>query len=114
MSAVQNCLEYRQTESHILCTLGSLDVCSGHPDEHFMNLANAKFLSSSGDLQAYVDHGSVQINGTTYIHSTVRTQRCHILVCGAAKCSCCVSYQPTLRCMYHRWRKVPFFPTAKG
>ena len=83
-------------------------MCPGHPDERFLNLADAKkgkFLSSSGDIQAYVDrNGSVRLNGATYT-STVRTQRCQLLVRGAVKCSCCVNYRPTLRCMYHRWRK---------
>lgn len=40
--------------SHVLCTMSSLNVCSGNPDEHLLQLADVKkgkFLSVSGDVQ---------------------------------------------------------------
>lgn len=68
---------------HVMSVGDSLNIlCSGHPDDHFIELAGSKFLSVDGTVQAYVILGSnyaVQLNGTTY-PSTVRSQ---ILVPGA-------------------------------
>ena len=93
--------------SQLLSLLGMLTVCPGHPDQHFVAMANGrkgKFTSTSGGITAYLDkNAAVEINGKTYCE-TIRSSRCHLLIRGT-KCPECVSYRDTLRSMHHRWLK---------
>lgn len=93
--------------SQLLFLLGILTVCPGHPDQHFVAMANGsrgKFTSTSGGVTAYLDkNAAVEINGQTYCE-TIRASRCHLLIRGT-KCPECVSYRDTLRSMHHRWLK---------
>jgi len=93
--------------SKLLSLLGMLTVCPGHPDQHFVAMANGrkgKFTSTSGGVTAYLDkNAAVEINGQTYCE-TIRASRCHLLIRGT-KCPECVSYKDTLRSMHHRWLK---------
>ena len=87
--------------------LDSLNVCAGHPDEHFIRMAKAKnnkFLSSTGEVSAFLDNsGMYHLNGKIYTE-TLRSSKCHLLVQGT-KCPDCVSYRSTLRATYNRWFK---------
>ena len=46
----------------------------------------------------------VYLNGDAHYSKTVRASTCEILVHGS-KCPSCVSYQDSLRRIYHRWLK---------
>ena len=93
--------------AQLLAQLDQLRVCPGHPDQHFIAMANArkgKFTSSSGDIAAYLDTNcAVELNGQKYTE-TVRSSKCHLLIRGT-KCSECVAYRDTLRSIHHRWSK---------
>ena len=87
--------------------LEALTVCPGHPDKHFVEMVATKggnIFSPSGDLSAYLDrNGIFQLNGEVYC-KTVRSGKCHRLVCGA-KCMECANYRDSLRENYHKWLK---------
>ena len=54
--------------------LDKLQVCPGHPDSHFIELANAKggFKSTNGKTKAFLDSAAnVTLNGETYSSTTV-------------------------------------------
>ena len=93
--------------AQLLVQVDQLRVCPGHPDPHFVAMANArkgKFTSSSGDTTAYMDTNcAVELNGQMYTE-TVRSSKCHLLIRGT-KCSECVAYRDTLRSIHHRWSK---------
>ena len=93
--------------SQLLVQLDQLSVCPGHPDPHFVAMANArkgKLTSSSGDTAAYIDrNAAVEISGQMY-SETIRSSKCHLLIRGT-KCPQCVSYRDTLRSIHHRWSK---------
>ena len=88
----------------LLGLVEELHVCAGHPDAHFLQMAEArkgKFISSDGGTAAVLDtYSPVQLNGTTYTQ-TIRTTKCELLS-PAPKCFTCVAYRPTLRATYHR------------
>lgn len=88
--------------THLLVQLDQLTVCPGHPDEHFVTMANARkgsFMSSSGEVAAYVDKNvAVQLGGQTYCE-TVRSSKCHLLIRGT-QCPECVAYRDILRSIY--------------
>ena len=96
--------------SGLLFKLEQLNVCPGHPDPHFVAMANSKMgslTSLSGDIAEYVDRNcAIQLNRQTY-SETVRSTKCHLLI-STTKCLECVSYRNVLRAMYsmyHRWLK---------
>ena len=94
---------------HLMHLLDQIQVCPGHPDEHFVKMTRAKkgqLISSSGDIAAYIDSSAhVELNGHNY-SPTVTSSKCHILT-PAMKCLECVSYRDTIRSIHHRWQKRP-------
>ena len=91
----------------LLFKLDQLTICPGHPDPHFLTMANSRkgtFTSIYGDVTAYVNrNGAIQHNGQTY-SETIRSSKCHLLIY-STKCPDCVAYRNTLRSMHHRWLK---------
>ena len=87
--------------------IDSLNICPGHPDEHFVRMAASRegnFYRASGELSAYLDKsGTFYLNGNRY-KETVRSCKCQLLINGI-KCSECSNYRDTLRAIYHRWFK---------
>ena len=91
----------------LLSNIQHLCVCAGHPDEHFLEMAESKkgrLLSSKGTIAAYIDrNAAVELNGQTYA-ATLRASKCRLLT-SASKCPDCVAYRDTIRSMHHRWKK---------
>ncbi|XP_065889859.1 uncharacterized protein [Dysidea avara] len=92
----------------LLLQLDGLNVCSGHPEHHFIELMNnrmGKLYHASGEVAAYVDH-SCRIYGHDgqLVSQTIRTSNCTILT-EKARCISCTDYRPTLRSIYNRWLK---------
>ena len=91
----------------LLSTIDHLHVCAGHPDKHFLEMAEdrkGKLMSSNGSVAAYVDKAaSVELNGQTF-GATLRSTKCQLLT-SASKCSVCVAYRDSVRSMYHQWLK---------
>ena len=83
----------------------TLNICAGHPDKHFLNLADSrkgKFYSVSNSTVAFTDSTCpIILNGEMYSH-TVRTTACEILVHGP-KCEACKKYRSTLRSSHSQW-----------
>ena len=82
-----------------------LNVCPGHPDDHFVSMISAKkgtLNSCSGVPAAVLDsYAPVLLNGCNFT-KTVRTSACELLV-NNVKCSSCKMYRATLRTLYNRW-----------
>ena len=91
----------------LLSTIDNLHVCAGHPDAHFLEMAEAikgTLKSINCSVAAYVDNNApVEVDGKNYI-KTLRSSGCHLL-CTTSKCSVCVSYRDNIRAMYHKWIK---------
>ena len=106
LSMFQNPLS-SQDVNRLIERLDKLHVCPGHPDAHFIELADSKggnFKSTNGQIKANVDSScDVTLNGDIY-SSTVRVTNCEMLV-AVGKCNACVPYRSTLRTMYNRWIK---------
>ena len=84
----------------LLSTIDKLQVCAGHPDQHFVQFIEEK----SRNTTAILDRSGVFVmNGCIY-DVTVRSTKCEVLTT-SLKCSQCVTYRNTLRTMYHRWNK---------
>jgi len=92
----------------LLLQLDSLNVCSGHPEQHFIELLNdrmGKLYRASGEVAAYVDNScSMYADDGQLISVTIRTSNCTILT-EKARCINCMDYRPTLRSIYNRWLK---------
>ena len=63
----------------LLSTIDNLHVCAGHPDAHFLEMAEAKkgtLKSINGSVAAYVDNNApVEVDGKSYI-KTLRSSGC--------------------------------------
>ena len=96
-----------QTLTTLLLEIEKLNVCPGHPDKQFVHMANEKkgrLLNSSAEIAAYIDREhTIYYSGESY-SETVRTSNCQLLT-DKHRCSNCVRYRDTIRCMYHRWIK---------
>ena len=91
----------------LMAVLEKCSVCPGHPDKHFVEMAQSKkgeLKSSDGKtVVATVDqYAPVYVSGQKY-DSTVRCTKCTIIVQDKIKCSSCVAYRGTLRKAYHHW-----------
>ena len=53
----------------VISLMEQLHVCAGHPDEHFLKMAQDKkgrFVSTTGDVVAFVDKNAIiQLDGNT-------------------------------------------------
>lgn len=77
----------------VLC-IDHLQVCSGQPDHHFINMASAKkgiFKSKDGSISAIVDAYAPVISSGRIFNSTIRTVKCELL-CSGDKCQSCMAY----------------------
>ena len=90
----------------LLQLVDGLNVCAGHPEQQFLDLADSrkgKFQSANQSTVAFTDaYFPVRLNGEVYSH-TIRTTACELLVHGS-KCDTCKQYRSTL-CSLHS-RKV--------
>ena len=88
----------------LLKLVDSLNVCAGHPDQHFLELADSCkgiFQSANKTTVAFVDdYYPVQLNGGVHT-DTIRTTACELLVHGS-KCNACKQYRATLRSPHSR------------
>ena len=77
--------------NQLVVRIDSLNVCAGHPEGRFSEVAKArkgKVMSVSGNLVALVDESRpVVLNGEVYT-STIRTVKCEMLINGV-KCESC-------------------------
>ena len=89
----------------LLSSIDQLKVCAGHPDTHFLKMAEAKkgsLKSVAGSVTAYIDSNAfVELNGQKYSR-TLRSASCQLLS-SSSKCPDCVAYRDNIRAMYHRW-----------
>lgn len=85
----------------LLSLVDKLNICAGHPDDHMIELADAR----KGRLSsAFLDeHAPVQLNRCVY-QRTIRASGCELLVHGS-KCAVCVHYRSTLRSMLYKHQK---------
>jgi len=92
----------------LLLQLDSLNVCSGHTEQHFITLLNdrmGKLYHASGEVAAYLDNScSMYADDGQLISEIIRTFNCTILT-EKARCINCMDYRPTLRSIYSRWLK---------
>lgn len=91
----------------LLSTIDQLCLCAGNPDQHFVEMVEAKkgkLLSPSGTVAAFVDRNAPILLNGKIVHATVRSSECQILT-SASKCPQCVRYRDTVRAMHHRWQK---------
>ena len=66
----------------LLSQLDQINVCPGHPDEHFVTMAKnkkGKLLNSAGDVAAYIDDNFEVSFYKQKLPETVRTSGCLIL-----------------------------------
>ena len=98
-------------EDHVavlLAKLDALNVCSGHPEQHFiemLNDRNGKLYNSSGGVAAYLDNTcSVYSGDGEIISGIIRMSNCMILT-EKTRCANYIAYRPNLRSIYCRWLK---------
>ena len=107
MSSIPETLNENQV-AMLLLQLDSLNVCSGHPEPHFIELLKdrmGKLFHASGEVAAYVDTSCSMYDHDGYLISeTIRTSNCTILT-EKGRCINCTDYRPTLRSIYNRWQK---------
>ncbi len=98
-------IKSRRGLNRLIESLDKLSVCAGHPDEHFLSLADyrkGKFLSSQNKTIAFTDaYAPVDLNGEEFPR-TIRSQSCELLVHGS-KCEGCSKYRSTLRALHSQW-----------
>lgn len=91
----------------LLTLVATSNVCTGHPDQHFVSFLEAKkgkLLSKDGkNVSAFIDANSVLVNGRVCT-TTIRCSSCELLV-NRIKCSQCVAYRSSLRTLHRRWMK---------
>ena len=91
--------------NQLLKLVDGLSICAGHPDQHFLDLADSrkgKFQSITNSTVAFTDTTyPVFLNGEVYPR-TIRTTACEILVHGP-KCEACKKYRSSLRSLHSQW-----------
>ena len=91
--------------NQLLKLVNGLSICAGHPDQHFLDLADShkgKFQSITNSIVAFTDTTyPVFLNGEVYPR-TIRTTACEILVHGP-KCEACKKYRSSLRSLHSQW-----------
>ena len=91
--------------NRLLKLVDSLNICAGHPDDHFLDLADSrkgKFQSAGNSTVAFTDtYYPVSLNGKEYSR-TIRTSACELLVHGP-KCDVCKKYRSSLRSLHSQW-----------
>ena len=90
----------------LISLLDSCVVCLGHPDEHFIQMAESKKgVLMSHDRKHVIarvyDFASLEMGNELFL-KTVRVSTCEMLVI-SGKCGACVQYRDSLRKMHHRW-----------
>ena len=109
LSDVPSKIESTDLIHQLLSKIDRLRVCAGHPDQHFIEMVQAKskkgeLLSSTGTMTGYIDRAApVDMNGQTF-SVTLRSSSCQLLT-PTTKCPVCVAYRDTVRSMHHRWVK---------
>lgn len=107
LSGIPDRIKDVHTIEQLLSKIDHLNVCSGHPDKHFIEMVEKRkgvLMSTSGNVAAYIDKAApVELNGQVY-NVTLHTVKCTLLT-PTSKCPCCVAYCDTARSMYHRWTK---------
>ena len=98
-----------QSLENLLNLVDRLNVCIGHPDEHFVRMVSSKnkvLKSQDGSVMAFVDgYAPVVVNGEV-LTETIRTTRCELLLDGdCMKCTPCKTYRATLRTLYSRYSR---------
>ena len=91
----------------LMAVLEKCSLCPGHPDKHFVEMAQCKKgelrSSDSKTVVTTVDqYAPVYVSDQKY-DSTVRCTKCTVIVQDKLKCSSCVAYRGTLCKTYHRW-----------
>ena len=99
--------------NRLLKLVDSLNICAGHPEDHFLDLADSrkgKFQSAGNSTVAFTDtYYPVSLNGKEYSR-TIRTSACEILVHGP-KCDVCKKYRSSLRSQQlYREAKIDSIP----
>ena len=91
--------------NQLLKLVDTLSICAGHPDQHFLDLADShkgKFQSITKSTVAFIDTTyPIFLNGEVYSR-TIRTTACEVLVHGP-KCEACKKYRPVLRFLHSQW-----------
>ena len=85
--------------SSVVKLLDGCNICIGHPDEQYCELAKSHkgvFKDSSGKTVKATLDTKPFISSCRYYKETVRTTRCDILV-SSGRCTHCKTYRPTLR-----------------
>ena len=107
LKCISNKLNEEEIVKKIFHILTAVNVCPGHPDQHFIefiNYKNGRIVSKDNSTTAFLDtSASVILNGETY-SQTVRSSSCELLTHGT-KCSSCTAYRDQLRVLYNRWIK---------
>ena len=96
--------------NELLAQVDGLNVCAGHPDQQFLNIADSrkgKFQTAnkSTAIAFADDYFCVNLNGETYPR-TIRTTACELLVHGI-RCVTCKQYRSTLHSLRTRKLKLP-------
>ena len=99
--------------NRLLKLVDSLNICAGHPEDHFLDLADSrkgKFQSAGNSTVAFIDtYYPVSLNGKEYSR-TIRTSACELLVHGP-KCDVCKKYRSSLRSQQlYREAKIDSIP----
>ena len=91
--------------NQLLKLVDTLNICAGHPDQHFLKLADSrkgKFLSVAQSTIATLDANYPIVLNGQICSRTIRTTSCEILIHGS-KCEACRKYRPSLRSMHSQW-----------
>ena len=109
LKAFPETIKTKVAVNRFLSMVDSLNVCAGHPEQQFLDLADSrkgKFQSVNQNTVAFADaYFPIHLNGKMYPR-TIRTTACELLVHGA-KCNACKQYRSTLRSLHSRKASQP-------
>eukprot|EP00731_Ephydatia_muelleri_P010173 Em0005g759a len=91
--------------SRLVHQIDSLSVCSGNPDSHFLELADARkgiFHSPSKNMVAFIDSFFPVMFEDEMYSRTLRCNECELLVTNN-RCDTCKQYRCTLRALHSQW-----------
>ena len=99
-------LQSADSLNNLIRYIGSLRVCIGQPDHHFVDMATAKkgvFKGKDGSISAFLDTYALVVTTKNEVYnSTIRSVKCELLAT-SERCHSCSTYRATIRKLCNRW-----------
>ena len=100
----------------VYCCLSHCHVCIGNADSKFCCFMQSKkgvLCDKDSTIIAYLDNHIVSGVNKEIIYTTVRHQKCALLVKGGLRCNVCMKYRHQLRALHSRYLKQHGSPSER-